>query len=230
MKLSIFFKQKLPSHQSHRFVATLCATLICPLLFFIQSQVLLPEEFRNLQPKALNAPFFKFVTFGYWPAAVDWMWIQTLQIIGGKNYSQEMKPFAVYFYEIATDLDPRFYELYEQAGVLFSFYFKSPDESIHFLEKGIEHRSEKWNHPYQLHLLAAYLYSYDKKDWSKAKGHYLKAADIPGAPEYLKNMKKWLLEKDSEKLLAKRVLTLLIRQTPDEFLKKEYEERLKAYD
>ena len=137
---------------------------------------------------------------------------------------------AVGFYEIATDLDPRFYELYEQAGILFSFYFKSPDESIHFLEKGINHVSSDWSHPYSLHLLVAYLYSYEKNDWIKAKEYYLKASEFKGAPAYLKNMRVWLSEKDSEKKLAKRVLTILTQQTLDEKLKSEYQERLKKYD
>ena len=215
---------------SHRFYATLCAAVVCPVLFFVQSQIHIPESSLPEQPKEFSAPFFKFVTIGYWPAAVDWMWIQALQIIGGKNFSPEIMPFAVGFYEMATDLDPRFYELYEQAGVLFSFFFKSPDTAIRFLEKGIRNADKEWIHPYTLHLLAAYLYSYEKNDWLKAKEYYLRAADLPGSPAYLKNMRMWLSEEGSEKKLAKRVLALLIQQTTDELLKEEYQKRLKAYD
>jgi hypothetical protein len=225
MNLSSIFKRNL---YSHRFVATLCATVLCPTLFFVQAQIRLPESsIVGGEPRVLSAPFFKFATMGYWPAAVDWMWIQTLQISGGKKFPSELIPYASGFYEMATDLDPSFYVLYEQAGVLFSFYFKSVDVSIHFLEKGIQNISASWTHPYTLHLLLAYLYSYEKNDWAKGKEYYLKASEVKGSPKYLQNMKVWLTEKDAEKKLASRVLTMLARQTDDERLKADYLERLK---
>lgn len=224
MKWSSFFKSGV---YSHRFVATLCGMLVSPLLFYIQSEISLPKSLILEEPKIRSAPFFKFVTMGYWPAAVDWMWIQTLQISGSSEYTKKMIPTAVQFYELATDLDPRFYDLYEQAGVLFSFYFKSPDESIHFLEKGVQNISEDWAHPYTLHLLLAYLYSYEKNDWAKGREYYLKASELKGAPKYLQNMRVWLSEKDAETKLAKRVLSMLASQTSDERLKADYLERLK---
>lgn len=227
MNLSIFFGRFL---HSHRFVATASATMIVPVLFALQSQVSLPPAFVSSQPKSLSAPFFRFTTLGYWPAAVDWFWIQTLQVVGGKNFSSEMLPVTKNFYELATDLDPRFYELYEQAATLLSFYFKSADEALYFLNKGIQNISTDWTHPYTLHLLAAYLYAYEKNDWMKAKESFLSAASLPGAPPYLQGMKEWLNQKGSEKALAKRVLSMLAQQTSDELLKQEYQKRLKAYD
>jgi len=239
MNSSIFF---IHNRYSHRFVTTVIAVILCPILFFAQSQIHIPE-FSPVKTEAapFSAPFFKFVTIGYWPAAVDWMWIQTIQVAGGKNYSPTLIPSIRFFYDIATDLDPKFYDLYEQGGVLLSFFFHAPQESIHLLEKGV-HAFESlpnaadgtkvklkgWSHPYTLHLLLAYVYSFDAHDWVKAKEYYLKAADVPGAPKYLQNMRIWLEEKGSEKALARRVLTLLIQHSTDPVLKAQYEEKLKS--
>ena len=237
MNWSSFF---IYNRYSHRFVISVIAVILCPILFFAQSQILIPEFSPiKIEARPYTAPFFKFVTIGYWPAAVDWMWIQTIQVAGGKNDSPALLPSVRFFFDIATDLDPKFYALYEQGGVLFSFILHSPKDSIHLLEKGIhafdgfsdsEKKVKGWSHPYTLHLLLAYLYAFEVHDWEKAKECFLKAADVPGAPRYLQNMRFWLEEKGSEKILAHRVLILLIQHTSDPELKAQYEEKLKSYD
>jgi len=237
MNLKFFLNIKTIRH----FISTYTTVLIaCFVLFSIQSKIKLTEFNPAVhKQKILNAQFFKFTTMGYWSAAVDWMWIQTLQAVGSDTNTKESIPFLKSFYEIATDLDPKFYELYEQSGVFFSFSMNSSDESIYFLEKGIkvneelkltEQKTKGWTHSYTLNLIAAYLYSYQKNNWVKAKEYYLKAAEIPGAPLYLKNMETWLKEDGSEKLLAIRVLKILIQSTEDPVLKQKFIEKLNSYE
>lgn len=236
MNLKFFLKY--PSCR-HFIAAPLFLMSACLALFLLQSQIKLPEfNLAAREGRKYSAPFFKAASMGYWPAAVDWMWIETLQFTGGDS-KQVSVPYAVSFYEIATDLDPRFYGLYEQAGVFFSFFMNAPVESVRFLEKGIRnyealpivvHPIKGWDHPYTLHLLAAYVYAYQMNDWPKAKEYYLKAAEVPGSPQYLQNMRKWLDEPDAEKNLAVRVLKILIQMEKDPATKSKYEEKLKSYD
>lgn len=224
MNLSNFLKNFILSHRNVGFFVALG---ICSLLYGFQGSLPPPEMKIVSVPKARTASFFKLITFGYWPAATDWMWIETLQISGGQNFSETVKPHAIQFYELATDLDPRFFELYEQSGVLFSFFFKSPNDSIHFLKKGTSVSAPGWKRTYTLYLLMAYVYAYELGDWEKAKEAFLRASEIPGSPDYLQKMKTWLNEEGSEKILAKRVLSMLIQQTDDPALKATYQERLK---
>jgi hypothetical protein len=202
------------------------AGLWCPVLFVIQSQLTVAPPYVDPKPKPYSTKFFKFVMIGYWPAAVDWFWIQTLQSIGTKNHPIELKPAVFGFYELATDLDPRFYDLYLQASTMFGFLYKSPDEAIHFLEKGIQNTNSNWTQPHLLYLILAYYYSYEKNDWAKAKEQYLKASELPSSPAYLQRMKVWLQEEGAEKKLGKRVLSLMIDQTKDERLIAEYQKKL----
>ena len=161
--------------------------------------------------------FFKLMTMGYWPAAVEGMWIRTLQIVSSGNYEASLAEPTAQFYDLALDLDPHFYEMYEQSAVMFTVLFHRPELAAHFLERGIRHYEtasppEKfWTHPYTLYIMLAYVTSFELHDWGKAKAIYLKAAQVPHAPPYLLEMQTWLQKENSETALARKVLHLLIR-------------------
>ena len=201
------------------------------------------SKIRFDQPKVFNAThyqlspaFFKFVTAGFWPAAVDTLWIQTIQTIGTANYSLDTLPATVSFYDLATQLDPKFYELYEQAGVLFLFFYEAPAPALEILQKGIkayesgEMPPKFWTHPYTLYLFLANVYAFQLNDWAKAKEIYLRASEVKGSPEYLQHMKVWLVKEGSEKILASRVLQMLIKNTDDVGIQNKYKEMLKRYE
>ncbi len=201
--------------------------MLCPLVLLFQAQLPLPKPYLDPDPKPYSASFFKFASIGYWPAVTDWFWIQNLQMIGSDEHPPELKPFAYRFFELATDLDPRFFDFYEQASTTFGFLFQSPQDAIHFLEKGVKHLKPEWRNAFRLHLMLSYYYGYELNDWQKCKEHYLAASNLPGAPAYLQRMKSWLDQKGSEKELARRILMILISSTENELLKKEYEKKLK---
>ena len=216
---------------------SLLALILCPLLFFGA------EKMKLQQPKVLTPSlyqytplFFKFVTAGFWPAAVDGLWIRTLQFIGEGNYAPATLPEAEHFYDLATDLDPNFYELYDQAGLLFLFFYENPERAEKFLKKGIDvflHHSppkDFWFHPHTLYIYLAYVQAFQENNWAEAKKTYLAAAELPTCPQYILNMKKWLKEENSEKILAKKVLNTLIENTTDEAIKQKYQEKLKHYE
>ena len=214
-------------HRQSLFGAMGCA-LACLLL----SQLQFPQQtVFNAPHYQLSAPFVRWVTAGYWPAAVDALWISTLQEIAETRYTPENQAHAESFYTLATD--PYFYELYEQGGILFLFYFKDSRAALSLLEKGVSvfenanPPKEFWTHPYTLYLFLAYVHGFLRSDWAAARQNYLKAAGVPGAPAYLLQMKTWLQGKDSETLLGRKILSLLIQNTEDPVEKEAYEEKLK---
>jgi hypothetical protein len=226
------------SNLFHRQV--IVALLFCPLLLVAMHT--LHFDRRISQSNGLNAeyeltpPFFKFISSGFWPAAADAFWIQTLQLTASSNYSEQNLNEAKSFYRLATDLDPKFYELYEQGGVLFSFFFENPEAAREILQKGIDvsrspNLPEKyWTHPATLYILLAYTYAFQMNDWANAKRVYLEALQAKGCPEYIFAMKPWLESENSERILALKVLTNLIRNTTDEKMKAQYQEKLKLYE
>jgi hypothetical protein len=215
----------------------LVALFLCPFLYYSTKEV----EFN--QPKLFKAAeyqltpqFFKFISSGFWPAAHDYLWIRTLQIIGTGNFSKDILLESIGFYRLSIALDPYFYEVYDQAAVNFSCLFDAAYPALEFLDKGIrvyEHGSppEKfWRHPYSLYMYRAYIHAFMLNDWVHAKDDYLKASQMRGAPRYLQEMQKWLKEEGSESVLAVKVLKLMIRNTDDQKLKQKYQEKLRHYE
>ena len=216
---------------------TWIALILCPLFYFSMNTI----EFN--QPKVLKAAeyqltpqFFRFISAGFWPATADLLWLQTLQLMGQGIYSKEVLSETLSFYRLSTDLDPNFYELYDQASVNFGFYFEAVEPALEIIDRGIKvyesgnYPPKFWTHPYSLYLYRAYVNAFLKNDWRAAKADYLKTAYSPGAPVYLQDMKVWLKEEGSERKLAVKVLKILIQSTQDPIVKAKYQEKIKQYE
>ena len=224
------------------------ALIAVPLLGWVAAHTpLVQQKESKITPIHYTPAFFKLITAGYWPAAVETMWILNLQEIGQNRPITEGAEEVKAFYDLATDLDPYFYELYEQAGVYFSFFKEDGKTAEHFFEKGIRAYEERvlnqmppkfqnqfWHHPYSLYIYLAYTEGYVLQDWQKAKEAYLKAADVKGAPSYLQHMKTWLKEEGSERMLGIKILKVMISNLPpntdSEQIKQKYQEKLKALE
>ncbi len=184
----------------------------------------------------LTPPFFRFVTAGFWPAAVDYLWIETLQGIGQGDFSKTTLSKLVVFYRLAQNLDPDFFESYEHGAISFAMYFEAPDAALEVLDRGIRaYESGRvpprfWTRPYSLYLLRAYTNSFVKGDFKAAKVDYLRASEVEGSPLYLQNMKEWLQEEGAERVLAVRVLKQMILHADDPALKLKYEQKLRVYE
>lgn len=187
-------------------------------------------------PYVATPEFLKLLSAGYWPAVTDYLWLGAISEIGTGQYTEANFKRSYEFYDLGTKLDPDFYELYEQAGVAFSFFYENAEASLEFLNRGID-RFESglapprfWTHPVTLYIHRAYVYAFLANDWPRARLAYLAAADAPNAPHYLQVAREWMIKEGSEKILATRVLKILIRNTSDEKLKKKYEEKLRKYE
>ncbi len=216
---------------------TFYAAILCPVLAFSMSRVDFsqPTLFKASEYQ-LSAPFFKFISAGFWPATADVLWMQTLQRVGSGMQKAEVISELSNLYRLITELDPNFYEIYDQAAVMLGYYFEEAGPALEIIDRGI-HIYENgnppqkfWSHPYSLYVYRAYINSFVSNDWSKAKIDYLRAADVPGAPLYLKTMKTWLVNEGSEKQLAQRVLKMLVSNSTNPIVKAKYLEKLKMYE
>jgi hypothetical protein len=212
--------------------------LFFPCLFlFLMS----PIEFRNPEVRTdtayeLTPPFFKLVTFGFWPAAVDALWIRTLQGIGDRGLSKATAPELSRFYRLAQNLDPFFFETYQQGAIAFSMLTEEPDFALEVLNRGIKvyetggYPKHIWDRPFILYLYRSYVNGFLKNDFYAAKEDYLAAEAAPGAPAYLHDMKKWLKNEGSERILAGKILRSMIKSSADPLIRKKLQEKLKTYE
>jgi len=184
---------------------------------------------------ALTPPFFRLMTAGFWPAAVDALWIRTLQGIERRDASSGGNAEFAAFYTLAQALDPYFYETYEQGSVFFAFLHEDPQEALRILDRGIRTFESGlappafWTHPYTLYIFRGYVHAFLLNDFPAAREDYLKAASVPSAPAYLSSMKVWLAQAGGERKLALRVLKDLVERTEDPQVKRRYLEKLKNY-
>jgi hypothetical protein len=221
----------------HGFVASLFLLAVLALnanaIRWVSSTSSKRSSFNSGYP--LTPGFVKWVTAGYWPAAADYLWIDGISEIGKNRYTEENFRRSYEVYDLGTKLDPDFYELYEQAGVLFSFFYENADASLEFLNRGIRRYESGvvprgyWTHPVTLYIHRAYVWAYQKNDWHRARQAYLAAAEVPNGPAYLQRMKVWMKTEKSERILAIRVLERLIYATSDEKIRSKYEDKLRSY-
>jgi hypothetical protein len=225
-------------NRKHFFCRPVVVCLVfCLLLLLVPLRVQINQsrEFKATGYE-LTPQFFKFISFGFWPATVDLLWIKTLQAVGQANYSQDTQKETLQYYRISSELDPYFYETYDQAAIVFAFYYGESNPALQMIDRGIkvyEHQDDprkRWTHPFSLYLYRAYVNAFMRNDWVQAKQDYLRAAYAKGSPEYLQKMKVWLKEEGSEKKLATRVLKVLIQSTEDPLIRSRYQEKLKQYE
>ena len=213
------------------------AVILCPVLIFLMTDVEFPQPklFRPADYQ-LTPQFFRFVSCGFWPAAADFLWIQTLERVGSANYAPETLPEVLGFYRLTTSLDPNFYEAYDQAAVMMAFFYEAAYPALEMLDRGIKVYENGdppkafWTHPYSLYMYRAYVNAFLKNDWVEAKRDYLRASYVEGSPSYLKGMREWLKKEGSEKKLAVKVLKLLIMNSKDPVIRLKYQEKLKHYE
>lgn len=219
--------------QRKRFTAITWTLGSFVLVIFCLAQFEFTHEKRAKMVLPLTPAFYKFISFGHWPALVDYFWIRTLEKVGAADYSPEVLEEVSEFYRLGVELDPYFYELYDQAAVNFAFFFESPEKALDIIDRGIsvywtKNPPEKfWTHPYSLYLHRGYVNAFLKNDWSSARVDYLKAADMKGSPPYLQSMKLWLQKEGGDKILGRRVLKILVQNTQDPVQRAGYERKLK---
>src|SRR3954462_9125494 len=56
-----------------------------------------------------NPELFKTLSFGQTPAAVDWLWIKSLQDTSMTKVSKGMHPSLYFDLDLATDIDPAYF-------------------------------------------------------------------------------------------------------------------------
>jgi hypothetical protein len=172
---------------------------------------------------------------GFWVASHDYLWLGVVQELGEKELTKKAELRVIHKYRVMQELDPFFFDTYEQGGLAFDILFRDPDASIEVLSRGIEvienHNPPKelWGRAFTLYLQRALVFAHRKLDFASARRDYLKASDAPGAPSYLSKMKVWLEKDGAEKTLARKMLPILISNTADPILRQYYQMQMESY-
>lgn len=197
------------------------------------------ETQRKWDPK-----LFRVVSFGYLPAAIDTLWVNTLFDQAIDHVPQGVHPKLYFNLDLVTELDPAFYLAYYGGANLLAVIRNDGAGARDLLLKAKKFRDQKlesysdrfknhqWKYPWQISLLLAYVYLWELKDMPHAAIEFQDAAQYPGGPEYLQRLSKRFQAEGGVYEVSLKLLESMIGQTQDqrvlEKLKLQYQSVLVA--
>jgi hypothetical protein len=177
------------------------------------------------------------ITFGHWPAAIDWIWMSCLlnddplELPGGAH--------SVLYYnsQLITDLDPAFRDIYLSAASLLSVIHRDGagarelmlkaetflEQGLPLLPKTIQERY--WKQPWAVEVVLAYVYLFDLNDMPHAAQVFRKASRFSDAPAYVHSLARKLFEKEGQYVVGLNLLSFMIAGATDDKLRSELEKK-----
>jgi hypothetical protein len=177
------------------------------------------------------------VSVGYHALAADLYWIRTIQYYGstklafnrGKTPAADGKsdyPLLYPLLDLTTSADPRFNIAYRFGAVFLAEAPPAgpgrPDLAIALLEKGLGERPDKWEYMQDI----GFVHYWWTHDFKAAAGWFNRAAQVPGAPWFLKSLAATTLAEGGDRR-SSRLIWESIRETAEiEWLRNDAERRL----
>ena len=175
-----------------------------------------------------NPDLFRTLSFGHMPAAVDWLLLRFLLDPAYSHVSTDTRASVFYELDLATELDPLFYDLYVVGGSFLAVARNDGEGARRILEKGEKVRRERiavlpasfrerfWPSEWQIPLALGYVYIFEKDDLPKGAAIFSEASKIPGAPAYLGHFAERMRQPGGVFQVGFRLLQLMIETTKSE--------------
>jgi hypothetical protein len=187
----------------------------------------------------------------YTALAADVYWIRAIQYFGGvkQNLDQQRAaptsipepppaiaalqesayPLLYPLLDIATTLDPRFNIAYRFGAVFLAEAYPRgagrPDLAVRLLQKGLTERPDRWEYMEDI----GFVHYWFVHDFAAASAWFQKAADIPGAPWWLRSLAATTLAQGGDRK-SSRAMWEAIRQSAEvDWQRKDAERRLAQF-
>ena len=166
--------------------------------------------------------------FGFNLVLADLLWLDYIQhayecskyVNDGKNCSQRWGYLTL---NEATELDPKFEELYYHGAVKLSVILDDHVGAGELFDRGVEHNKDSW----LIYYRAAYVNLLELDQPKKAADYLLKSSTL-GAPFWTKSLASKLYTKSGETELGFRLLSELYDEAEEGPWKEDLEKRLKV--
>jgi hypothetical protein len=166
--------------------------------------------------------------------AADVYWIRAIQHYGGTKLSTSAtKQYDLLhpLLDITTTLDPHFNVAYRFGAIFLAEQYPGgagrPDLAVKLLQKGFAANSGKWQYLQDI----GFIYYWWVNDYETAAEWFRKAADVPGAPWWMRSLAATTLaqggDRESSRLMWR---TIGASAVDNDWLKAESEKRLLQLD
>ncbi len=128
--------------------------------------------------------------------------------------------------DITTTLDPRFNIAYRFGSVFLAEPYPRgadrPDLAIALLEKGLRERPDKWQYLQDI----GFVHYWFRHDFLAAARWFEKAADVPGAPWFLRSLSATTLAQGGDRQSSRAMWTAIQQTAELDWVRKDAERRL----
>ena len=171
-----------------------------------------------------SGKYLKPMALGYNQVAADLLWMKTIAYFGGHLLSDREYPWLYHILTLIIDLDPRFDFPYYFGGIVLSLEADQVENANKILKRGMEVYPERWQYPFYI----GFNHYYHHGDPKKALPYIERAADLPGAPDFIRSMVGTLHLKAGQKETALRFFREAYRNTNDAMIRKKIAARIEA--
>jgi hypothetical protein len=160
----------------------------------LDSAWVVPPQKRDLQ---LNPRVARALSVGHLATVVDSLWIRSMLDPAINHVAPGDHPPAYYDLDLASRLDPAFFDVYSAGGLMLAVIRDDDEGSRILVERGEAFRRNElgrqpeilrkrfWPDAWRLPMLLGYIYLFELSDAKAAGGAFAEAARIEGAPEFL---------------------------------------------
>jgi hypothetical protein len=138
-------------------------------------------RFRSVEESLyLSSSSLKKLSLGYNDLMADIYWLRALQYFGSTKLEEQNPELLYHYFDIITDLDPRFVNAYRYGG---TFLAEPPPFGLGDVQKGTDLFDKgRKNNPgdYKLPLEEAFIYYFYPKDYERAAELFREASEKPG--------------------------------------------------
>ena len=214
---------------------------------FLIGQFWLGQQLRNLDIPWVEPPLqkrfhlspvmYEVVSVGQLPAAIDWLWVLMLQDESIAHVSPSEHPVAFYYLDLATELDPAYFEIYLHGANWLAVIRNDIEGALKILQKGERFRTEElqeysidfqekfWRKNWMIPLQLAYIYLFERDDINLAAEMFLRASIVEGAPDYMERLAIKLQRPGGKIEVGMQLIAYMKEQTPIQKIQDELDKK-----
>jgi tetratricopeptide (TPR) repeat protein len=175
----------------------------------------------------------KRLSLSYAALLADLYWVRAVQYYGGTRLSGARAKTYDQLYpllDITTSLDPRFSVAYRFGAIFLAEPYPGgagrPDLAITLLEKGVRANPGGWHYLQDI----GFVFYWWTGDFRQAAAYFRKAADVPGAPWWLRSLAAVTLAQGGDRSTSRELWQALRDSATDEWLRNNASFRLAQLD
>ena len=179
-----------------------------------------------------SGPLAQRLALGFDNFVADVYWMRAVIYYGSQRREDHLANFDQLYplLDLVTSLDPHFRVAYRFGSIFLAEQFPGgagrPDQAVQLLQKGLDVTSERWEYAQDI----GFVYYWWIRDYARAAEWFKKAADIPGAPEWLAPMAGTTLAEGGNRQSSRELWTRLRDETEAEWIRTNANHRLQQLD